>query len=32
LSMTHAIFSVIRQRVADCLQVQQLANTGTSDR
>lgn len=31
LSMTHAIFSVIRQRVSDGLQVQQLVNTGTSD-
>jgi D-sedoheptulose 7-phosphate isomerase len=31
LSMTHAIFSVIRLRVSEDLEVQGLANTGTSD-
>ncbi len=31
LSMTHAIFSVIRHRVSESLQAERIANTGTSD-
>ncbi len=31
LSMTHAIFSVIRHRISEGLHVQRLATTGTSD-